>query len=203
MRKKRLLKFNGLTLTELIIVISIIAFLILLAIAIFRSQIFKGNDAKRKADIHKIQVAVEEYEKDHDCYPEPQLVTCNPGDGLAPYISSVPCDPVSKASYHYDYDDAACPSWYRIYADLENEDDPDLLTSCGPGNTYNYYSGSPNAPPCNLIETNDYFGCKSGMCVPIYWDQSRPGPECDPNFQNPTCLGQCGAPNRECQPWNQ
>ncbi|KKU10395.1 MAG: hypothetical protein UX13_C0013G0011, partial [Candidatus Woesebacteria bacterium GW2011_GWB1_45_5] len=105
------------------IVVGILAVLVLIAIAYFRGQIFKGNDAKRKGDIRRIQVAVEEYEKDHDCYPLPQAVACNPGTGLNPYLSRVPCDPITKASYFYEHEDSTCPGWYRVYTKLDNPND--------------------------------------------------------------------------------
>src|SRR5690242_15379639 len=95
---------RGFTLTELIIVVSIIGFLAVLSLIYLRTQTFKGTDAKRKSDIKNIQVAIEEYEKDNDCYPLPQVVTCEPGTGLSPYMSKIPCDPTTKASYYYEYD---------------------------------------------------------------------------------------------------
>jgi len=193
---------SGLTLTELLIVVSIIVLLVLIAIWYFRSQIFKGNDAKRKGDIHRIQVAVEEYEKDNNCYPLPNLVTCSPGDGLKPYISQIPCDPTTSASYYYEYENSLCPSWYRLNAFLENENDTDISGVCGPGGVFNYYASSPNAPICNLVGS-DFYGCRSGACVPIFWDNSRPGPECDPNYQSISCYGQCGPSETECQQWDQ
>ena|SRR3989344_2744782 len=134
------------TLTELIIVVSIISFLAVMAMAYFRSQIFKGNDARRKADIKKIQIALEEYEKDHDCYPPAEFVVCEPGDGLLPYMSQIPCDPTSDTSYLYDYENDACPGWYRIYTKLEYAQDPNITPGIGPGSLYNYYQGSPNSP---------------------------------------------------------
>lgn len=216
MEKKYL---RGFTLTELIIVISIIGFLAVIGLIYLRSQIYKGNDARRKADIKKIQNAVEEYEKDHDCYPLPSLVSCKPGTNLNPYISKVPCDPVTDASYYYDYEDSACPRWYRIYTKIENEKDQDVIPEIGPFSAYNYYQGSPNSP----VETGEtssggggtggggggggsngvnFFGCQGGVCIPISWDSTRPGPACDPNYQSANCYGQCGPAAVECVPWH-
>lgn len=192
---------KGVTLTEILIVIGIIAFLVVLVMAYFRNQVFKGNDAKRKADIHKIQVAIEEYEKDHNCYPLPQLVICNPGDGLQPYLEKIPCDPVTGASYFYEYENSPCPKWYRIYADLENEHDQSVIPDIGPGSAFNYFVSSPNAPDGYYAEPSGFYGCISGACVSIKWDPLRPGPECDPNYQNSTCYGQCSNPNAECRSW--
>ena len=193
---------SGLTITELLIVVVIIAALALIAFWAVRTQVFKGYDARRKADIARIKIAIEEYEKDHDCYPLPSLLVCTPGTGLQPYLEKIPCDPRTGASYIYDHYDSTCPNWYRIFATLENLSDPDYMGQFANGN---YYSGSPNAPyPSGGV--SGFYGCLSGACVGIQWDPLRPGPECDPNYGSPTCYGQCtdpgtGAPINECQPW--
>lgn len=192
---------KGFTLTELIIVLSLIAFLVLIVIFLARRNLLKGNDARRKGDLKRIQVAVEEYEKDNNCYPLSQLVTCEPGDGLEPYIQKIPCDPTSKASYFYDYENSSCPQWYRIYSKLENEQDTSAFENCGPAGAYNYFASSQNAPDCNLSESS-FYGCKAGTCVPILFNNDRPGPECDPNSKSPDCDGICGSPAKECQTWN-
>lgn len=197
------------TLVELLVVISIIAILAAIAIMYLRGQLFKGNDARRKADITRIKIAVEEYEKDHDCYPLPQLLVCTPGTGLRPYLDKIPCDPVTNASYIYEVEDSACPSWYRIYADLEFSQDIDINPGIGPNSAFNYYSGSANAPipEASAVPSggtggaSGYYGCRSGACVPINWDPSRPGPECDPSFQNSSCYGWCTPSTPDCIPW--
>ncbi|MFC1625469.1 type II secretion system protein [Patescibacteria group bacterium] len=214
---------KGFTLVELMIVISILSFLVLVSVLASRTQIFKGYDARRKGDIHKIQVAVEEYEKDNNCYPLPQYVACNPGVNLKPYTNKVPCDPRTNASYFYDHQDSACPQWYRIYSKLENENDESIISNIGPNGAFNYSASSPNAPSVvqvaggsptaapsgggeeeeeepPLVET-DFYGCRSGVCTPILWDVERGAPECDPNFQNPTCYDVCDNPGNECTPW--
>ncbi len=190
---------EGFTLTELIIVLMIIAFLVLMIVFMTRKWILKGKDARREGDIRHLQTAIEEYQNDKNCYPLPQLVTCEPGSGLQPYLETIPCDPVTQASYFYDYENSACPKWYRIYAKL---DDTTGLAGLGPNGAYNYSASSPNAPDPNLSDS-DFYGCKGGTCVPIYWDSSRPGPECDPNSRSTNCDGICGPPVTECKPWNQ
>lgn len=192
---------RGVTLIEMLIVASMLVFLAMIALWYFRSQIFKANDAKRKADLHRIQVAVEEYEKDHNCYPPPELLDCNPGTGLQPYIQKIPCDPTTGGNYVYTYDVATCPTSYHLYATLEVTSDPDANANCNP--PFNYAVSSPNVDACtgaNLSNSN-YYGCKSGACVPIQWDSNRPGPECDPNYLSSTCYNQCGTPGTECQSW--
>lgn len=133
------------TLVEILVVVSILAFLTLLTITFFRNQLFKGNDARRKSDLRQIQTVVEGYEKDHDCYPDGSLLACDPGTGLSNYINKIPCD-LNDTSYYYETEASACPSWYRVYAKLENEADPDVTADIGPSGSYNYYAGSPNSP---------------------------------------------------------
>ncbi|MGB6838985.1 MAG: type II secretion system protein [Microgenomates group bacterium] len=216
---KRKRKVLGVTLPELLVVVSIIVLLITFILWYFRNQIFKGNDGKRKGDIHKIQIAIEEYEKDHNCYPLPSFVICDPGTGLKPYIPKIPCDPTTGASYFYEHEDSTCPSWYRLYANLENLSDEDIAGACGPGYAFNYYETSPNAPDpeCTDIENgngenggipSDFYGCFSGVCQSINWDPARPGPVCDPNYKSSTCYYQCtdpdtGLPQNDCQPWDE
>jgi len=214
-------KNTGLTLVELMIVVGIIAILVLIAVAYFRGQIFKGNDAKRKGDIRRIQTAVEEYEKDHDCYPLPQTVVCKPGTGLNPYLSRIPCDPITGASYFYEHEDSSCPTWYRVYTKLDSSSDPDATPGIGPNYAFDYAASSPNAPasasgaPATSPppgggggeegggqSQSGFYGCIGAVCTAITWDSGRPGPECDPNYQSSTCYGQCGAPATECVPWN-
>lgn len=209
---------KGMTLTEILIVVGVIAFLVLLVTVYLRLQTLKSYDARRKAEIKRIAVAVEEYEKDKNCYPLPSVVICNPGTGLRPYIDKIPCDPLTSASYFYEHEDSICPRWYRIYSVLENESDKDYYNGIGPNNSFNYVYGSPNAPisldseviienpgspqpSSNPTPQTDFYGCFSGVCTQIGWDPTRPGPACDPNFQNSTCYGQCANPENECVAW--
>lgn len=202
------------TLTELLVVVAIIAALVILGMAYFRSQIFKSNDARRKAETRRIGIAAEEYQNDHGCFPLPSLIICEPGSGLQPYLDKIPCDPISGASYFYEHEDSSCPTWYRLYTILEHEADPDYINGVGPGNAFNFVYESSNAPNINLSggatpppsgggsPPSGYYGCFSGACSPISWDPDRPGPECDPNYQNSSCYAECVNPSNDCMPWN-
>lgn len=211
-------KSSGMTLIEVIIVVSIISFLIIAITVYLRTQIFKANDARRKAETKRIGIALEEYEKDNDCYP--LSVICKPGTGLLPYLDKVPCDPVSGGSYLYEPQEGTiCPKWYRVYSILENENDVDHLGYVGPFSAFSYVYSSPNAPeivpaasPTSTpIPTatstsdpnpSDYYGCFDGVCRPILWDPSRPGPECEISYNNSNCQTQCQNPNSQCLPWD-
>ncbi len=211
-------RHNAFTLVELLIVFSVIAILAVLLVAYFRSQIHKGNDARRRSDINRIKIAVEEYEKDNDCYPllsEMQSCGTDPAIAIHPYLNNVPCDPVTKQPYIYEpscITDGCCPVWYRIYADMDYEQDPYLTPGIGPGSAYNYVAGSDNAPTAVSSTTPtptpggsgldpdgvQFYGCRSGVCVPIIWDPTIPGPECTINWRNSICNDSCGPPGLEC-----
>lgn len=202
------------TLIELLIVVSIISLLVITGFFLARSQYLKGRDARRKADIHKIQEAVEEYEKDHDCYPQPNLVICQPGTGLIPYISKVPCDPATGDKYYYENDNPKCAKWYRIFISLDNQNDKSILSFATPYTKYNFYLASPNAPvptpgpsasPTPPSCPHGYWGCINGVCVSIDWKPDCSGPICQPGFDNANCngAGNCGTPAHplnECTP---
>ncbi len=196
-----MLKRKGFTLIEILAVVAIIAVLIVLGFIAYSKQLARARDARRKADINRIQVAVEEYEKDHNCYPLPELVKCVPGTGLQPYLKQIPCDPRTGDSYPYDYDTpATCPRWYRVFAKLENTSDHDYQPQIGPDGNYSYVQSSPNALS-PYLSGSGFYGCKAGLCFPVYYDARRPGIECDPHYGDPDCYGQCRNPASNCRPW--
>lgn len=203
-----MIKRKGFTLIEVLIVTSIISIIILAGFFLARSQYLKGRDARRKADIHKIQEALEEYEKDHDCYPQPELVVCNPGTGLVPYLSKVPCDFATGGNYFYENDNDTCAKWYRIFIILDNLNDKDIIPGIGPGNNYNFYLSSPNAPvPASTSPSptptpvppscEDYWGCKDGVCTLIPRELPDCLPVCQPGYDS---LNICNlsCPGLEC-----
>jgi general secretion pathway protein G len=207
-------KIKALTLIELLVVVSVIALLALLAINVFFRQIYKSNDSRRKADLKRIGVAAEEYEKDHNCYPTEIECGEESGQEVYPYLRNVPCDPVTHLKYEYEPGPpASCPSWYRLYTKLQNEADPQIILSIGPGGLYNFYSSSANAPslvgsspaptPDSGGSSSGYWGCINRVCVSI--DVTAPGePVCNPSYTSPDCNNDCNDPqNRfDCIPIN-
>jgi len=211
----------GMTIPELLVVMSIIAILAVLITTFIVTQVFKGNDSRRKTDIYQLQVAVEEYEKDNNCYPT--YVSCmeNFNDDLNPYLPKIPCDPQTKSDYVY-YPDptSVCPKWYVIYTHLEHPSDPDVKElgcqfGCGPSEAlsiFNYYAMSPNAPipysnPAPTPQSSNppavgLYGCFSGVCTSIGLDYTGQ-PECSPAFSSSNCFNSCVdpetfAPINEC-----
>jgi len=145
-QRRYLISRKGFTLIELLIVLTIIGLLILAALWTYRLQVFKGRDAKRKADLGKIQRVLEDYLNDHVCYPE----TLECGLDFAPYLSQIPCDPVNSENHIYYYSVSAeegCKKWYKIFTTLEYQKDPIIAKigctpeTCG---AFNYLIGSPN-----------------------------------------------------------
>lgn len=249
---------KGFTLIELLVVVAIVAIFILIAIFAYRTQLMKGRDARRKADLKKIQNVLEDYLNDSGAYPD--SFTCGKAEGtsLEGYASEVPCDPLNNRYYNYFYSSTPQKKWYKIFAKLENTDDPIIEkvgcappSGCGRNGNYNYWVSSPNVstaaqqpgedwgPPVGgaaevtvtptriptamptptvtvgvtpmptAIPTatptptpgpppgGDYFGCFSGVCLPISGPEQCPAK----NYMLPDCGGKCGtpeAPLNEC-----
>jgi len=78
---KRLLAF---TLVELLVVITIIVILSGVGMVIFTRVQKKGRDAQRRADLRKLQEAVEQYYADNSRYPS----TCSGGTPTCAYPNS-------------------------------------------------------------------------------------------------------------------
>jgi prepilin-type N-terminal cleavage/methylation domain-containing protein len=151
-RKKDL--SDGFTLVEILIAVAIIGLLLVLLLVNWKKQIDRGRDMQRKADLHKIQKAFEEYYNDFNCYPSLTILnncgsTGKPGDtpaGLSPYLPSIPCDPITKVPYKYvPLDETNLCAGYRILTTLEDYGDQDIVKNgcapiwgCGWGNYYNW-----------------------------------------------------------------
>ena len=181
------------TLSEVLVVVAILGILILLVAFFIRPefQIGKGRDARRKSDLKKLAIALEDYATDHKCYP-------NETSGLnvlAPnYIPQIPTDPKTKQSYTYvcsndgDCSNGAGCTKFAIYTTLESE----TGTSYSQGNyvvtSPNYSLAEPAAGPSN------YWGCKNRSCVPISGPEECP----EINYQTPDCSWKCDDPINEC-----
>ncbi len=207
---------KGFTLIEVLVVVAFLALMTLVAIFTFRTQLGKGYDGRRKSDLNRIKVALEEYEKDNDCYP-PFLPDCRAGNAgiLQNYIPIIPCDPRTKTSYTYYADpDSTCPRWFWLFSDLDNTNDSESKSlgcqaGCGPNpamQTFEYYLSSPNAPDPFRVAgglpppvSGDFYACKGGQCVPFV-----NMPDCHPKYTDSKCSGFCrnesGDPINECTP---
>ncbi len=110
---------KGFTLVELLVVISIIGILASLSTVSVNIARQKARDAKRKADIAQVQLALYFYYDDHLEFPSTPSMEFQPDDvfwktylvpnlngtvlGNRQYMLVVPDDPLNKGQYHYNY----------------------------------------------------------------------------------------------------
>lgn len=132
---------QGFTLIEILIVVSIIGLLSLVVFMSLRGQTARANDIKRKSDLYTLSKFFEDYNNDHGTFPDQSAVN-DCGGAIAPYITKIPCDPVSKTHYGYF---PSTNGGYRICAKLSDTTDPAIAVmgcggaeGCGLGGGYNY-----------------------------------------------------------------
>ncbi len=112
-------KNNGFTLVELLIVVMLISILAGLLVAVINPQGIqqKARDSQRKADLKKIQAALELYFADNRTYPDQAGGVNATSLPLNPdYMNKTPSDP--KAGV-YTYRSASTGGTYVLYATLE------------------------------------------------------------------------------------
>ncbi len=209
----------GWTLAELLIVVAILVVLALLILLAMRSNIDKGFDAKRKADLEELRISLEDYYNDKECYaPEGSFDNCASPD-VGRCMRAVVCDPRSKDPYLYVPQTNPCTG-YVACASLRNKGDPDIeklgcdpVEGCGWGAGYNYCISSgisvvapgfvPNAgetpTPTPTPGGGGYLGtyaCTPGGQCNIYADPPASG--CPQSYAEPTCNNECGDPANRC-----
>jgi len=145
----------GFTILELVIVMAIMALIAAVVYSNFSGSVKKGRDAKRKQDLDAAAKALELFYADFKAYPNPTLNIlptfgapfANPTNTAVIYMQQFPVDPAyPNASYCYFSSDG---SYYKLYANLENLNDPKVFTTpiqCGTS-FYNYGISSQNTTP--------------------------------------------------------
>ncbi len=209
----------GFALAEILIVVAIIGIAQALLFTSWRTQVDRGNDAKRKSDLAHIKIAVEDYYNDNNCYPpESVFATCG-GTELAPYLPKMPCDPVKKKPYSYVPLDGDPCTGYRLLTTLDNKADADIARvgcngpdACGFG-PYNYGVSSgtvvvasgitvpgpgPTATPTptGAAPPPTYFACTPQGACNVYADPIGSG--CPVTYPEGTCANACGDPANRC-----
>lgn len=150
---------KGFTLVELLVVITIIGILANIGLATFTSAQIKSRDAKRKAHLKQLADAFEAYYNDHAGYPADDgagnldgftwgTSQFSDANGTV-YMVELPQDPTLGLTYYYDA--AGSGLSFQLYAHLENDNDPALLTfttppDCG-SQDCNYGVSSNNTKP--------------------------------------------------------
>lgn len=204
MRDREMVNLNkGFTLVELLLVILILGILILLAVGNRGTQVAKGMDARKKADLHQLSVVFEDYYSDHGCYPPETYFDSSDdcgSDQLKPYIDEIPCDPSGEPyDYHLSEDD--CSS-YWLYTDLGWDQDPAIESvgcqwGCGTNGQYDWGVAS-GGEAVNAISAEGNWACKSdGNCNIM---EPRPDPDVCPTYETyQDCQSTCDSnPSIQC-----
>lgn len=190
---------HGFTMTEVLIVIALIAVLSVASIVGYRLQLAKGFDTVRKQDIDTLKIAFEHYYSDHLCYPTTEILTDCGGAELRPYLQKIPCDPESREPYTIIIDTPVCAQKFFLYAELTNENDPDAVCN----DRYGGASGNASVAEIDArclgqnFCVNGYWGCLQGQCTLI---SAVTKPSCSPLFCTSNCQDSCGLPGWELYP---
>lgn len=220
---------GGWTLAELLIVIVIIAILAIMFLLVnWKRNIYRAQDANRKTDLAQIRRAFEEYYNDHECYPSFDILATCDGDGLAPYLAKIPCDPTTLEPYKYEPDSASnvCLG-NRVCTKLQDWADPDITTlgchpenGCGWGAFWNYCLAtgttvtapnfipglSPTPSPSPTPAYSGSYACRpgtmaGGQVVSDGTCNNVGDPAaygCPRSFAEMDCQGLCGDPGQWC-----
>lgn len=201
---------NGFTLIELLVVLAILAILMIIALSMVTHNRDKAQDSKIKSDLHRLKLVFEEYHSDNGCYPPPDffddISDCG-SNHLAPYLGSIPCNQKGGNPYTVERDSTGC-EWFKIYANLAIESDPQALALCSDtGSSLGNYatssdnvvasvscdnqpgSANPSSAPgvSPLPQGHNYYYCSAqGNCT-SFNEESH---VCTPYFtDNPNCNG--------------
>ncbi len=129
---------SGFTLIEVLIVAATIVLLLLTGMYLLLPSIDRGRDGRRKADLHKLSSAIEEYYNDKGSYPNTaDMAFCgDDNEVLEPYLERVPCNISTNEPFLYlavPAQGASCDgtagsrcSGYRLLTDLADNQDPDI-----------------------------------------------------------------------------
>lgn len=167
------MKKQGFTLVELMVVIVIMGILVTIGTFAFQASQKKSRDSRRKSDINQVTKALEMYNSDVGIYPasgaagtadagkiigcgDTTKVVCNWGESfanttkLATYMVKLPKDPQENRSYYYE----RIGNGYRLYAKLENTEDPEIPTTGSLKYGQNCSPSSVTPAYCNFVITS-------------------------------------------------
>lgn len=132
---KKKSRWEGFTLIELLVVIAVSGVLVAAGVSLLNPglQIKRANDAKRKANISKIQTALELFRSDNSAYPPTSIGLTALYQGTPQYLPKSPNgDPKSTDMYYYTASPVGCDNaaggictTYTLITCLENTADSD------------------------------------------------------------------------------
>lgn len=108
----------GFTLIEILVVISIMAIIITIAIVSYTTVNKQSRDSKRKSDVEQLRSALEMYRSDIGYYPSVGSESWTNASNLPlvpTYLSIIPSDPKSSQSYYYTVTPPASGGNYYTY----------------------------------------------------------------------------------------
>jgi len=127
------IKKNGFTLIELMVVLAIIVMMITIMVGTLNPVLLFGRalDGQRKKHLAEIYKVMEEYYNDKKCYPNYDTIStilmnpANCGTRISILSRNViwPCDPIRKNPYIISVPDVGCPSRFKLFATLDNLSD--------------------------------------------------------------------------------
>jgi prepilin-type N-terminal cleavage/methylation domain-containing protein len=162
-------KNKGFTLTELLIVVSILVILAAILIGIINpiALVGKANDAERKKDLDRIKKSFEEYYNDKGNYPIDVgnwNIKQNCNSNVFSYLNPWPCDPFGEPYKIIIIDNGKS---FKILTNLENESDPSVPEG--------WYSQNSRYVVENYSITEVNYGVSSSN---ISWNEYTPAEEC-------------------------
>jgi prepilin-type N-terminal cleavage/methylation domain-containing protein len=137
---------KGFTLVELMVVITVIAILMTIAIVSFTRIQKQARDTKRKADIRTLQTALQAYFTEFQAYPIVAATAQPAGDVLTgvldpTYIPSIPIAPKGAAGTYggiYSYVNSTNGFTYAICSNLETATDSGAMWVVSTSNAGGY-----------------------------------------------------------------
>jgi prepilin-type N-terminal cleavage/methylation domain-containing protein len=193
---------RGFTLIELLVVIVILGVLAALGIPAFVSSQRKSRDTRRKEDLSMIAKALEMYNNDtseypasntsrggsatgivHICVPGCSASCCTPsawggafsltnGGNTVTYMQKLPKDSQGQQYYYESVPLLGRPAGYRLFAHLENTDDPDVPKSAA-NKPQHYLDATNNIYPCQAsgtVKACNYVVLSSNVAEPVKED---------------------------------
>ena len=204
--KNKIKQKNGFSIFEILVALVVLPLMAFSSYLVIPPKLALSRDARRKADLNRIEKAMMEYFDYTGTFPE-NLNNCNQPlkADRAVVLDRIPCDPSLKTPYFIDVN--LTEKWFKAYTNLENLKDPDIARlrcqeGCGPECFYNYGVSSPNTLLDTCMPPPLYYACSPGggqMGDCEQFDNPARS-QCPMVFtDDPTCQNLCEDPRNRCK----